>query len=923
MKGLALEEELKKLVFAEDHTGFVYDLMQLYGISKATIARLKKGSLNLAKADNQVICKRKVLFEHVQDGTNLLARIDALAQEPAAITHKPRFIIVTDYNNLLAKDTQTRDTLDTPFNELWKHSEFFLPWAGKERYSAPLENMADVKAAEKMAKIYDEIYHHNKEFAETQNHALNVFLTRLLFCFFAEDTGIFPQQNQFSKALVEHTAEDGSDLQEFFALLFEAMDIKEPKDKAKYPSYIADFPYVNGSLFSTKFPLPIFTVKVRQLMIECGTQNWREINPDIFGSMFQAVKTAEVRAGLGQHYTSVPNIMKVINPLFMDELREEFEKAYDSVPRLKKLQKRLSMIRIFDPACGSGNFLIIAYKQLRLLELEIIKRIGAFEPKLPMSGVQLTQFYGIEIDDFACEIARLSLWLAEHQVNRKFFDELGSARPTLPLCETGHIVCGNALRMNWEDVCPKYLSQNNPAAVFDQALISSAPLHMDIPQEQAEVYILGNPPYAGARKQDPVQRADMEVVFGNVVSKNMDYISCWFYKGGQYIRNTHNKVAFVTTNSINQGDQVSLLWPNILVDDIEIKFAYTSFKWSNNAKHNAGVTCNIVGLAVKPSKKFIYYSDQGKSQEVKNINAYLSEAENIYVYAVKKKPISNVPCISYGSFALDDGNYTLSKSEYDLICNSDPSSARFLKKFIGAKELIQGIERYCVWLENEQQYVEAKKNTLIDDRVNKVREWRAKSQRTNTFELAKIPYRFAEIRQPATNYIAFPTVSSERREYIPIDYLSQDVIASNQIFMIPTDELWVFGMLTSHMHMVWVRMVGGRLETRLRYSAELCYNTFPFPNISEQQKKRIELCVKDILAVREKYSEKTMAELYDPDKMPADLLKAHESLDLVVESCYRRKPFETDEQRIKYLFKMYELMVNNASEADLKQLELF
>lgn len=920
MKGLALEEQLKELITAKDHADFIYDLLQLYGISKATIARLKKGSLNLAKTDNQVICKRKVLFEHVQDGSNLLARIDALAKEPAAITHKPRFIIVTDYNNLLAKDTKTQDTLDTPFNDLWKHSEFFLPWAGKERYSAPIENMADVKAAEKMAKIYDEIYHHNKEFAETQNHALNVFLTRLLFCFFAEDTGIFPQQNQFSKALVEHTAEDGSDLHEFFALLFEAMDIKEPKDKAKYPSYIADFPYVNGSLFSTKFPLPIFTAKVRQLMIECGTQNWREINPDIFGSMFQAVKIAEVRAGLGQHYTSVPNIMKVINPLFMDELRKEFEKAYDSVPRLKKLQKRLSMIRIFDPACGSGNFLIIAYKQLRLLELEILKRLDQIDqPQLRLSYIVLTQFYGIEIDDFACQVARLSLWLAEHQMNCKFKEELGVARATLPLCETGHIVCGNALRMNWEEVCPKYKANPSAEMIFEQALVSSAPLGMTIPQEEAEVYILGNPPYAGSKLQTVEQKADIKHLFPS--AHDLDYIAGWFSLASSYIAGcSKDKYAFVATNSVCQGEQVAQLWPSIVEQDVELEFAHRSFKWVNNAKYNAGVTCVILGFRNKSSAP-VYVFDSDIKAQVAHLNFYLIEGEDIFIDR-RKQPLSDFPQMVFGSMPRDGGGLILTPDDRKMLISQYPETATIIKRYMGADDYINAIERYCLWITPEQ-YKTVQSIPFIQQRVQQVSSYRLESKAPSTRAYADRGYMFVQRAHKNSSVIIVPSVSSERRHIIPIGFLPEDTVISNAGQAIYDAKLWHFGVLTSHMHMVWVRMVGGRLETRLRYSAELCYNTFPFPNVSEQQKKRIELCVKDILAVREKYSEKTMAELYDPDKMPADLLKAHESLDLVVESCYRKRPFETDEQRIKYLFKMYELMVNNASEADLKQLELF
>ena len=920
MKSLALEEKIKELISKKNHTDFIYDLMQLYDIPKATIARLKKGALNRAKQSNQIFCK-KVFFEHIQDSSNLLARIDTLANDPTILTQRPRFIIVTDYKQLFAKDIKTKDTLDTSFADLWKHSEFFLPWAGKERYSAPVESMADVKAAEKMAKIYDEIYHHNKDFAEKNNHALNVFLTRLLFCFFAEDTWIFPEENQFSKALVEHTNEDGSDLREFFTLLFEAMDVNDPKEKAKYPSYISKFPYVNGSLFSIKSPLPVFTTKARQLMIECGKQNWREINPDIFGSMFQAVKIAEVRSGLGQHYTSIPNIMKVIKPLFMDELEKEFDKAYNSLDRLNKLQKRLSKIRVFDPACGSGNFLIIAYKQLRLLELKIIKRIGHFKAKLPFSEIKLTQFYGIEIDDFACEIARLSLWLAEHQINRIFFEEIGTCRPTLPLPETGHIVCGNALRMNWEEVCPKYILLKKYKTLLNYNFVSKTLLHNDNIKEEAEVYILGNPPYMGARKlsKDPLLSADMHYVFNNKISlyKNLDYIACWFSKGVEYISNSKACLAFVTTNSINQGEQVSVLWPNLL-NNAEIHFAYKSFKWANNAKHNAGVTCNIIGMKKKSnSNKYIY---NGKDiQEVEKINAYLLPFENVYVYPLKKKSISSFPPICFGSMPNDNnGLLQLTMAEVQHLSEKEK---KFIRPLLGGEEFLDGIYDYCLWI-TDDKYQDALKIPWISERIEKVRIYREASSRKETQKLASVPYKFGEIRYKNSPAILIPATSTERRQYIPIGFISPNVVIKNSANAIYDAKLWHFGVLTSRMHMVWVRTVGGRLKTDYRYSAELCYNTFPFPKISEPQKKRIELCAKDILAVREKYSENTMEELYDPDKMPMDLLKAHESLDLIVESCYHKKPFESDEQRIKLLFKMYELMINNASEDDLKQLEL-
>lgn len=443
---MELEEKLKKLIEQGDNENFIYEFLLLYGIPKVTITKTKNSKLK--KAENQIIIKKKLFFEYYNQGvslfetkdTDLLERINVLTNDPQTYAHDPRFIIVTDYKRFLAVDTKTKDTRDIEFKDLWKHTDFFLPWAGKEKYQPHVESMADVKAAEKMAKIYDEIYHNNKTFANEYNHDLNVFLTRLLFCFFAEDTGIFTEDSLFTKSLVEHTQEDGSDLKAFFEILFASLD---KQDKSQYPQYIQKFPYVNGKLFRDTIHIPELTAKTRELMIECGDRNnWKEINPDIFGSMFQAVKTAEVRSGLGQHYTSVPNIMKVINPLFMDDLREEFEKNKDNINKLKALQARLGKIRIFDPACGSGNFLIIAFKQMKLLEMDIIKRLqeisGEKDFQMNLSVIELKQFYGIEIDDFACEIAKLSLWLAEHQMNCKFREEIGEPKPTLPLSESGH-----------------------------------------------------------------------------------------------------------------------------------------------------------------------------------------------------------------------------------------------------------------------------------------------------------------------------------------------------------------------------------------------------------------------------------------------------------------------------------------------------
>lgn len=921
MQTLKIEEDIKKIVENFSKENFIFDLLLTYGISKATVTLTKKGNSNLAKNDNQIIIKKKLFFE-ANETKDLHALIDYLRNDEKTYTHNPRFIIVTDYKTLLAVDTKTKQTLDIEIKDLYKRYDFFLPWSGKEKYVAPEESIADRKAAEKMAKIYDEIVHVNPELTTNHNHALNVFLTRLLFCFFAEDTLIF-EDNQFTKAIAENTNDNGSDLSAFIEQLFDALDIE---DKSNLPTVFQAFPYVNGHLFSKKTLIPKLTANVRKLIIECGEQDWKEINPDIFGSMFQAVANADIRSGLGQHYTSVSNIMKVINPLFLDNLREEFEKA-DTENKLRKLLDRIYGLKIFDPACGSGNFLIIAYKQLRLLEMDIIEKIQEItgQHQLILSQIQLTQFYGIEIDDFACEIATLSLWLAEHQMNRKFKDKFGECRPTLPLKASGKIVCGNATRIDWEKVCPKFSTKEQDLhEACEKVRWESMPLGLTYPdkKEEYEIYILGNPPYLGARLQSDTQKMDMFHVFNNIVEgyNNLDYIACWFKKATDYIVNTNAFFSFVTTNSICQGSQVSILWKNLLEHNVEISFAYKSFKWTNNAKGNAGVTCVIIGLR-NTSNKPKYVFNEGVKTEVKNINGYLIDYNNIYVEK-SRNPISKFPDICFGSMPNDDGNLILSEQEAGKLKVQYPQYENLVKKLLGSQEFIRGQNRYCLWITDED-YDTLENCSEIIERINKVATYRMESKREATNKLADVPYKFGEVRYKATNSIIVPSVSSERREYIPMGYLDKNTVITNAAFAIYNAELWLFGVVTSRMHMVWVRAVAGKLETRLRYSAELCYNTFPFPDITDKQKQIIEIHVNNILEERENYSDMTMAELYDPDKMPEGLRRAHHDLDLVIESCYRRKPFESDEKRLEYLFKMYEIMTDPSKSQDaIEQLSL-
>ena len=905
------EKQLKELVNVPPEE-LIWELVRIYGFPKSSITRARNSQLK--KSEEQVIFKQKLFFERIE-GASPVHRAAELNAWKETHRHKPRFIIVTDGKSLAAIDTKRDETLDTPLELLWQHADFFMPWTGREPYQIHHENPADVKAAEKMAKIYDEIVAVNPLLAQEDAHALNVFLTRLLFCYFAEDTGIFPDENLFTRTLADHSKPDGSDLKQWFETLFEVLD---SRGNDAFPFHFQKFPYVNGHLFTEKKPVPLFSARCRSLILECGELDWKNINPDIFGSMFQAVASAEVRSGLGQHYTSVPNIMKVIEPLFLNELRAKFEEAKNSEKNLRALLDRIRQIRLFDPACGSGNFLIIAYKQLRFLEIDILERLAQLTGQLQMelTAIPLTNFYGIEIDDFACEIATLSLWLAEHQMNGKFRDRLGRSLPTLPLKPSGNIRCANALRANWEEVCPK-----NGIAYINQGGGIASPLELNSSQTNSdvsnEIYILGNPPFLGSTMQTKEQKEDLLHVFNGLKNiKNLDYVTCWFYLASQYIRGMKNcRAAFVATNSITQGEQVGYLWPHILKDGIEIDFAHQSFKWTNNAKHNAGVTCVVVGLRNESEKKKFLFRD-GKASEAKNINAYLMDAPLVFVEK-EREAISDFPPMTYGNKPTDGGHFILSQKEEKQILTQFPTAKKFTKKLVGSQEFLKGVVRFCLWI-SEEHLSEAMNIPPIAERIEKVRNFRLASPKVSTQIFSQIPYRFAEIRHQETSALLVPSVSSERREYIPMGYLGSDSIISNAAHAVYDAPMWLFGVLTSRMHMVWVRAVGGRLETRLRYSAELCFNTFPFPEIDEELRKRLESASRQVIAAREEFLGQTMAELYDPEKMPVLLREAHERLDAIVDRCFQKKPFRNDEERLALLFERYQEMAGKKSNGKKK-----
>ena len=882
-----------------------YWLLHSFGKSERDIERYKEGKGVLKTFDGLLI---KGLFCYRSASTMQLTNVlERLKQDQQILKAAPKIIAVSDGKSILAYDLREKDTYENQLERLPSDFAFFYPLMDVERVHYVEESPADIKAAEKLAKLHDELRSYNEFRSDDDLHDLNIFISRLLFCFFAEDTGIF-EDNLFTSSIQRYTKEDGSDLSDYLDWSFNIMDVS--LRRAETPSIIKQFPYVNGGLFSKRIQIPKMGQKARRIIIECGELNWKDINPDIFGSMIQAVVNPEERANQGMHYTSVPNIMKVINPLFLDELRGEYNKLneiyeqklqlknigalsvkqfYDELkPVIKKcdaLLKRMSRMKFFDPACGSGNFLIITYKCLRFLEMDILALQRKCTPEgeilfVDNSVISLSQFYGIELLDFPHEVAMLSLWLAEHQMNTKLNEDFGVNSKALPLKNITQIVCGNACRIDWNTVCPH------------------------TPDE--EVFIFGNPPYLGARLQNEEQKADMKAAMGKEIAyNNLDYISTWFYSGAKYIANSSAKLAFVTTNSISQGEQVALLWPSIIEKGVEIAFAYHSFKWSNNAKYNAGVTCIIIGLRSNSNEPKYLFEGTNK-KKVNNITPYLTDG-NVLLIEKASKSICGLKEMSFGSMPNDGGALILDEYEKDQLIGSNSNVSSFIKPLVGSDEFLHSYKRYCLWITEDSLSI-ALQNPSIYQRIKRCKEARLASKRGSTNKLAEFPYRFGEIRYKEEECIIVPEVSSEKRPYIPIGYMAKGTVITNRAFAIYGAPIWLFGVISSAIHLLWTKTFCGRLETRYNYSATLCYNTFPFPKISAEKKQEIEAAAEEVLITREYYPEKTLAELYAPDKMPQDLREAHAKLDDIVESCYPGYPFASDEARLECLFKLYEKM---------------
>lgn len=881
------------------HEDFIFEFLKAYGTSAATLKRLRLGdrSRNLATVSGDIAISRDFYFRAVSPSADLAQHLAEIRSSSVFCANRIRFILVTDFQMVLAYDGKVDDTLSCELTELKANYDFFLPLTGKyEKAVAYSEHPADVKACTKMGRLYDSIRTINHYTADDL-HTLNVFLTRLLFCLFAEDSKIFPEENMMTASLESFTQKDGSDVADFFTTLFSVLDMpnNSPERKA-LPALFRKFPYVNGNIFREACKVPDFDAKTRRLLIECGSLKWHEISPVIFGSMFQAVMDPELRRTLGAHYTSEENILKVIRPLFLDKLTGELEDILagnaspkNKIQHLRKYQEKLASLGFLDPACGSGNFLIVAYRELRRLEIRAIVAIKElaptnFQPALLASSlckISIDQFHGIELLEFPVDIARISLHLMEHVLNLELGKACGLTPPTLPLHTSGNIVCANALRLDWKDV----VSQKRIA------------------------YIFGNPPFGGARFMSADQKADVFHVFDGVHhAGDLDFVSCWFKKSADFMRETNIQAAFVATNSVCQGTHVGVLWKLLHSMGVHINFAYRTFKWKNSAPNSAAVHCVIVGFSYGEAKEKFLFLEDGSKSVCANINGYLADAEDVFVESTPQ-PLCDVPCTGIGNQPIDNGQYLFTEEEKNAFLNIEPQAEKLFKVWLGGDEFINGWRRYCLWLgdlteEDLEHYPECKK------RVELVRQYRAASNRVSTRRIAATPRRFSVENMPAPPYIVIPQVSSERRKYIPIGFIvNPNTLCSDKLRLVPNGTLYHFGILTSSMHMAWMRTLSCRLKSDYSYSNNIVYNTFPWPEASEDQKQTISDLADGVLAARDEHPDLSLGQMYNPETMPEKLKIAHQRLDAAVDRLYKTKGFASDEDRLKTLFAMYAALV--------------
>lgn len=888
MNAVEIEEAISALAEqAFDSEEFPFAFLEAFGNKATTIKRLRSGSTN--SSDLGGVLQRNNIHLVACEPGQVPSTLQALRQSPATTKGKAKFILATDGAALEAEDLTTGETIACQYKDFPNHFGFFLPLAGITTVKQIRNNPIDIQATGRLNRLYVELLKTNEDWAsDARRHDMNHFMARLIFCFFAEDTDIFGGENLFTSTIEQMSDSRSDNTEQVIGELFRAMDTKiEDRAAAKLPRWADAFPYVNGGLFAGSKDIPKFSRIARSYLLHAGSLNWQQINPDIFGSMIQAVADDDERGELGMHYTSVPNIEKVLNPLFLDDLRAQLEEAGDNARKLLNLRKRLANIRVFDPACGSGNFLVIAYIRMREIEAEIQVRRGEANDK---SWIKLENFYGIELKDFAAEVARLSLLIAEFQCDVKFIGQKEAKALVLPLRKTGQIQQGNALRTDWLDVCPNIANGS----------------------DEIETYICGNPPYKGHTQQTAAMKADLEVELGGNIKtwKSLDYISGWFFKASEYIKKTGASAAFVTTNSINQGQQVPVLWPKILESNV-IQFAHLSFKWQNLASRNAAVTVAIIGLSGRSGKKRKLYH-QGEDGriveiEVENINPYLVPAPTVYVEK-SRKPLSSISIMERGNGPVDGGGLIIERSQLDDIDFAPYSQDEICKPFPGSADFINGNLRYCIWI-TDGAVANRIGSEDFQHRLRVVKDYRRASTKAATRALANEPFRFSEIREHgAARSIIVPKVSSESREFLPAGLVPEGTIISDNAFGIYEAPVWNLSILSSKLHLVWIATVCGKMKTDFRYSNTIGWNTFPVPKLTEQNKSDLTRCAEDILLAREAHFPATIADLYVPEKMPDDLREAHGRNDEVLERIYIGRRFKNDTERLEKLFELYTKM---------------
>src|SRR5690554_361534 len=918
MNAVEIEAALSELALQPfDADEFAYEFLAAFGHKETTLKRLRTGNTNSSDVPGGVLLRNNIHIA-VCEADEVSNTLKVLLESPATAKAKAKFVFVTDGQTVEAEDLNSGESIVCEYGNFPDHFGLFLPLAGISTVKEIKDNPVDVRATGRLNKLYVALLDENPEWGtEERRIDMNHFMARIIFCLFAEDTDIFTGKSIFTSTVEQISERDGSNTDTVLENVFTAMNLKQSERESaqpRLPSWADKFPYVNGGLFSGSTEVPKFSRIARTYLIQAGNLNWKEINPDIFGSMIQAVADDAERGALGMHYTSVPNILKVLNPLFLDDLRTQLEEAGDNQRKLLNLRKRMGSIRIFDPACGSGNFLVIAYKQMREIEAEINKRRGEVNLK---SAIPLTNFRGIEINTFPAEIARLALIIAEFQCDVQYRGQQDAIAEFLPLSKENWIVCGNALRLDWLSVCPptgtgvKLLSDDLFHAPVDQSEI-------DFENEGGETYICRNPPYLGSTWQSAEQKDDLKAIFDKRTKnwKSLDYVAGWFMKAADYGVHTQAAAAFVSTNSICQGQQVPILWPLIFSTEHEIAFAHTSFKWANLASYNAGVTVVIVGIArnLKAERYLYTESANNLSIEVKktlSINAYLVPSSNTIIQRTSKPLNKQMTEMNFGSKPVDGSNLLLSRSEIDSLKLSNQQKQRFVRRIYGSAEFIRGLDRFCLWIE-DQYLNEALSIPTIKERIDRVREMRLLSTKKATRESAKAPHRFGEVRQVGSELITIvPSVSSENREYLPVGYEPAGTIASNAAFSLYDAPIWNMAIIASRLHLVWIATVCGKLKTDFRYSNTMGWNTFPVPLLTENNKAELTACAENILLAREAHFPATIADLYNPEKMPENLRLAHEQNDEVLERIFIGRRFKNDTERLEKLFELYTKMTSS------------